>query len=336
MKKLLIILSALLLITGCKTESTASYEPNRIDNSGNIVINNAVCKKTSEVLVMDKEVTINDESSDSCGLFLSGRTVILSPFFLGKYEVTQELYKAVVEGQTVTIDDKTYELNSEPSKATDRLRKKHKQKLRPVESITWIEAVYFCNILSEKLNLEKCYDIKNIRFHDGHITCADITFIENSNGYRLPTIHEWQFAARGADVNNPDWHSSRYGVSDSINLDMIAWHKYNQYSENGITDEYTISQSYTYKTAEVGTKLPDSLGLHDIVGNVSEMCYDCDNLIAPGIYKNPRMEIFDDRLTAGGNYFTGIESVCHREPFAWNKYNWYTGFRLCRSYIPEN
>jgi conserved hypothetical protein len=59
----------------------------------------------------------------------------------------------------------------------------------PVVNISCVEAIEFCNRLSEKLGLEKCYILNS---------ASEKTTVDYSkNGFRLPTDAEWQYACRG-------------------------------------------------------------------------------------------------------------------------------------------
>ena len=94
-----------------------------------IIIGETTFEKTAEVYALENAVTV--EGSDFIellagfykGVFINGRNVTLSPFIMGKYEVTQELYKAVMNGQKVTIGETEYSLAAKPSYCSDRSTK---------------------------------------------------------------------------------------------------------------------------------------------------------------------------------------------------------------------
>lgn len=348
MKKVGWIVLLFLGLIGCKIDTAETETNENSDNkdviptyANGIVIDDITYEKTGEILVMKNEITIEGSSSrNHYDCFRNGRTVTLSPFYMCKYEITQELYDAVMQGQIITIDGKDYVLNSRPSGYV---------KLKPVFYITWYDAIYFCNILNEKIGLEKCYNIEIKKIERNHITDADVSFIENTNGYRLPTIHERQFVARGADPAGYWWDKKRYKSTLTIDsdtsfskvdssLDEYCWYKYNSGDSNGISDE----NSKNPIIHEVGLKKADSLGLYDIYGNVYEWCFDSpyDDGFYLGTFKNPvKHQLGDLKKIVAGESYNSEGSIVQCFGVAFNKiYASYTdvGIRLCRSYFSDN
>ena len=113
------------------------------------------------------------------------------------------------------------------------------------------------------------------------------TFITKLNAltgmqFRLPTEAEWEFAARGGNS------SQGYKYSGSNNIDDVAW-----YYDN----------SFNSKTHEVGTKLPNELGLYDMSGNVYEMCQDWYGSYSSSAQTNPTGPTSgSSRVNRGGSW----------------------------------
>ena len=120
----------------------------------------------------------------------------------------------------------------------------------PVEQVSWFEAVEFCNKKSIAEGKVPCYTIAgdyNLHWELGSVE------MKRTGGYRLPTEAEWQYAAGGGAEQ-----LIYAGTNDVALVSNYAWYVKNSGGA----------------TWGVGGKLPNSLGLYDMGGNVSEWCWD--------------------------------------------------------------
>ena len=186
-------------------------------------------------------------------------------YVMAATEVTQELWE-VVMGDSDNHPNPSYFTNN-PDGSNDLLL--------PVETITWYDAIEFCNILSEKMGRVAVYTIEDInrapkeetniygRPAGGSIKSAKVTADFTTNGYRLPTEMEWMWAAMGAGQCNPlTGYQKKYageGISPTKTILDYAWYKDN---------------AGGYKPHQVGLKDANELGLRDMTGNVYEFCWD--------------------------------------------------------------
>jgi formylglycine-generating enzyme required for sulfatase activity len=177
-------------------------------------------------------------------------TVTVKSFSISKYQVTQKEWQEV--------------MGNNPSN--------FKGDNRPVEQVSWYEAVDYCNKRSIKEGLTPAY-----RGSGDNITCD-----WNANGYRLPTEAEWEFAAKGG---TKEYLTTEYSGSNSV--DAVAW-----YSGNSGNS-----------THPVGTKAANSLGIHDMSGNVWEWCWDWYGGYSSRSQTDPRGAVSGaDRVLRGGSW----------------------------------
>ena len=142
---------------------------------------------------------------------------ITRPFYLGECEVTQDQYRKVTGKNPSAFEG---------------------DRNRPVEQVSWADAVAFCNALSAKEGLTP--------FYREEVTIA------GGGGYRLPTEAEWEYACRAGS-------STRYSFGDdAAGLGEYAWFGGNSGDA----------------THPVGQKRPNGFGLYDMHGNVWEWCWD--------------------------------------------------------------
>lgn len=152
-------------------------------------------------------------------------------FLIGKTEITQEVYEAVMKENPSFNKKKNY----------------------PAENLSFYDAIVFCNKLSELTGKNPCYSIDGLTDvskwnyvpHQHAVIKEEIVFDETAGGYHIPTMEEWDFAIKGGQ---------NFTYSGSNDLDSVAW-----------TDCNAGGSSH-----QVATLKPNGYGIYDMSGNVLE------------------------------------------------------------------
>ena len=220
-------------------------------------------------------------------------------FLMSKFEVTQKFY------ETVTGLKPSY----------------FKGDNLPVEQVCWYEAIDFCNKLSEKNGLEKCY---TINMNGAKYLCDESVIIIcdwNANGYRLPTDAEWEYACKAGSTT--DFYNGSLTNKDcnplDAKLDKIGWYCGNAGD----------------KTHDVGQKEPNNFGLYDMSGNIMEWCWDWYNIYASTEVTDPRGEPTGTTRVLRGGWYKYPSDGCrssYRNTLTPEGISNYFGFRICRNY----
>ena len=178
------------------------------------------------------------------------------PFVIAQTEVTQEQWEAA-----------GFSNPSFPPQCSDC----------PVSMVNWFEALAYCNALSAGEGLEKCYGLSCCEgavgegCEEGKIGCSDgyqcnceVNRFENRYecpGYRLPTVAEWEYAAKAGTQTDTYIGDALVGEVDTCEPDPVV-------------DRVAWACSNTKHAMPVALKEKNGWGLYDMLGNVVEWASD--------------------------------------------------------------
>lgn len=258
-----------------------------------VLVNNLQSNKVS-FTIQQKAKPIVETAEVPAGSFMMGssnpnagdsypqhKVTLTKPILVGKTEVTQAQYKKVMN-----------QLN--PSRIKDDNN--------PVEQLTWLAAIDFCNRLSKLEGLTEAYTVNGNK----------VTWNKDANGWRLLTEAEWEYACRAGSAGNFGNLDGNEGA-----ISKLGWTNIN-----------------TKDVQHVGLLQANDFGLYDMHGNVAEWVWDLYDFYEDTEQVDP-IGATDgiERVFRGGSYLDGPNNCSNfiRNSMDPTNVQYYVGFRVCRN-----
>ncbi len=228
-------------------------------------------------------------------------TVIVSDFYMSVYELTQAEYREIT--------------GENPSSFSgDEL---------PVENVSWLDAVRYCNTRSTAEGLTPAYTVSE----------KSVTWDRGADGYRLPTEAEWEYACRAGTA-------TPFNTEGSISADEANYYGHypyeiedNYFSQGNLTTKPGVYRQTTVAVTEFS---PNNFGLYNMHGNVGEWVWDYYGYYGTDAQTDPTgVESGTLRVYRGGgwNDFAKNMRSAYRATLAEDKGSFNIGIRLVRNAV---